>query len=516
MFQEYLPHMVQHVYKRILACFLIFLVVGSVYGEKPASAKPALTVMSGEYTWLDALGTDFYDLETYQTLDLNDGNVLQAEIGFSFEFYQVTYNRLFVCSNGVVQFQKSILCGVRADQIPGRGHTSPMIAMLWGDLNPDQGGLVKYATLGQEPERVFVLEFDHVMHYGEAEGYNPVTFQLQLFETSNYIEIHYQEVSGFFDFQTGLPAKHSVGLERDENTGLHYHYDVDFLPTPRHVKFQNSTAIVETIIQDHPDHPSSSRSASFTFQGLETGQVDFGYQCKLDDGGYDACHSGTKTYVNLADGMHTFSVYAVNEYGLADETPAIFHWKVDTTAPSLALFSAPPASTNRNVATFTFAGSDGTGVGELMHECKLDDGSFYTCSSPVYLTDLSNGPHLFTVRVLDMLGWESMPISHFWNVDILAPDMPARLFPANGEFVLQDTLTLTWSASDGASAYKVKIDGTVVSLGDVHQLTLTGVPPGIHHWSISALDTHGNTLGFSDEWNFTVLSRKLYLQKVVK
>lgn len=115
-----------------------------------------------------------------------------------------------------------------------------MIAALWGDLNPAQGGQVIYATVGTAPNRIFVLEFDHVFHYGTTVGSAPATFQVQLYETSNIIEVHYQDAPGFNDYQTGFPANQSAGIERDAFTGLQYYYGTSSLPTPRTVRYQQT------------------------------------------------------------------------------------------------------------------------------------------------------------------------------------------------------------------------------------------------------------------------------------
>lgn len=58
--------------------------------------------------------------------------------------------------------------------------------------------------------------------------------------------------------------------------------------------------------------------------------------------------------------------------------------------------------TGKHRATFDFAGSGG--VGPLHFQCKVDSGSWKSCTSPVTYTRLSHGSHTFNVRAIDSRG----------------------------------------------------------------------------------------------------------------
>jgi hypothetical protein len=78
-----------------------------------------------------------------------------------------------------------------------------------------------------------------------------------------------------------------------------------------------------------PASETESTTAAFAFaQGdTETSEVT-GFQCKLDDGAFEACDDGTKSYSGLSVGGHTFEVKATNAQG---EGPASapYTWTIE-------------------------------------------------------------------------------------------------------------------------------------------------------------------------------------------
>ena len=114
-------------------------------------------------------------------------------IGFSFSFYCTNYTQLFISSNGFVTFNptNSGCCVGRVlpDAIAG---ITDFIAGYWNDLNPGSGGTISYFVSGSAPNRVFVVRYAGVPHFTNG-GSN--TFQIQLSETTNRIEVHVTSVT---------------------------------------------------------------------------------------------------------------------------------------------------------------------------------------------------------------------------------------------------------------------------------------------------------------------------------
>lgn len=121
-----------------------------------------------------------------------------------------------------------------------------------------------------------------------------------------------------------------------------------------------------TTITGQPDNPTTSKTASFSFQSSETGGT---FQCKLDTGAYQTCAS-PKGYSNLALGSHTFSVRASDAAGNVDQSPATYTWTVRNPYP-FSGFLAPvksPPQLNRVKAgrivpvRFTIGGNQGLNI----------------------------------------------------------------------------------------------------------------------------------------------------------
>ncbi len=79
-----------------------------------------------------------------------------------------------------------------------------------------------------------------------------------------------------------------------------------------------------TRIDRHPGKRTVSRVARFAFSASESGAR---FRCKRDRRPYGLCRS-PRVYRNLKPGWHVFRVAAIGANGKADQTPAVFSWKV--------------------------------------------------------------------------------------------------------------------------------------------------------------------------------------------
>jgi hypothetical protein len=94
----------------------------------------------------------------------------------------------------------------------------------------------------------------------------------------------------------------------------------------------------------------------------------------------------------------------------------------DIISPNLTITAHPAVSTTSRSATFRFTGTDNvTPPANLRFECKLDNGAFTSCSSPVNYTNLALGSHTFKVRARDQAGNVTLaPVSFTWTI-VLPP-----------------------------------------------------------------------------------------------
>lgn len=163
-------------------------------------------------------GTPSYTIEQSNQIDtigppsnatsvsLSDDAVTSSlNIGFTFTFFATAYTTFKISSNGFIFFGTGTDNGCCSGQyIPSSTTPNNLIAFAWEDLNPSSGGTIKYYTVGTAPNRIMVVDFNNVPHYGST-SYN-VTSQIHLLEGCGRIEIH----------TTSMPSdggNHTMGIE---------------------------------------------------------------------------------------------------------------------------------------------------------------------------------------------------------------------------------------------------------------------------------------------------------------
>jgi hypothetical protein len=83
----------------------------------------------------------------------------------------------------------------------------------------------------------------------------------------------------------------------------------------------------ETAITSGPPASSTNTRVSFSFSSNEPGT----FACRMDQGAWQACASPYATTVTPGD--HTYSVQAVDAYGLPDPTPSTYSFTVTSPTP---------------------------------------------------------------------------------------------------------------------------------------------------------------------------------------
>jgi hypothetical protein len=167
----------------------------------------------------------------------------------------------------------------------------------------------------------------------------------------------------------------------------------------------------DTTIGGTPDEGAlvNSTSTAFTYSGGTS------YNCTLD-GSVVPC-------ANLApgEGANTLEVSAgISPFGdgitYTDTTPAVRHWTVDSKPPDTSIDSGPPATTTDATAVIAFAGEDPEPGTAIHYECRLDEGIYQPCTSPVTYS-VGSGTHTAFVRAIDAAGnVDPSPASRSWKV----------------------------------------------------------------------------------------------------
>jgi hypothetical protein len=246
-----------------IASFLLWLVTPGAVAT-PAPGPDDFGYMS------TPIPVDLRDVSTTGTpLSLGDDHVSGAiPIGFSFPFYNNVYDTAFVSSNGFLSFTPTSSGCCSGQPLPQNEGLNNLVAGFWEDLNPPQGGNIRYETLGSSPNREFVVGFYNVFHY---YNYSPVNFEMILHENGN-IELQYGDAPS--DGGT-----HSVGIENADGTiGLQVAYgDVSFLNQGFLIGLNPS--LIKQLVNgpDLPDRlPPYRAPSAITFETLNT-NCEYGY-----------------------------------------------------------------------------------------------------------------------------------------------------------------------------------------------------------------------------------------------
>ena len=243
-------------------------------------------------------------------------------------------------------------------------------------------------------------------------------------------------------------------------------------PAPTEPSAPADASPPQTSIESNPADETSSTFAGFTFSSSE---ADSGFQCKLDNRSWVDCTS-PRSYSDLAVGAHQFSVQATDAAGNLDATPATVTWTVtvppppppaeDTTPPQTSITGKPPAVTTSTTANFTFAASESGSS----FECKLDDGTWGLCKSPLTYLEIEEGEHEFRVRAVDRAeNVDSTPASYEWEVETTPTTPP----PTEPPPPTSGCTTTVSSTSALTSALSSATPGSVLCLADGSYAKLT-------------------------------------------
>ena len=166
-------------------------------------------------------------------------------------------------------------------------------------------------------------------------------------------------------------------------------------------------------------NPTTSSTMAFTFGSTEANST---FTCQLDSGAAGACVSG-KSYSGLTtSGQHTFTVFATDQAGNADLSPASYTWTVDRTPPNTTITAQPDNPSASSTPTFMYESDEPFST----FRCKLDSAPAENCNPPpntqgtVSYGAQNDGPHTFKVWAVDPLGndeTEASADTYTWTID---------------------------------------------------------------------------------------------------
>jgi hypothetical protein len=147
----------------------------------------------------DAFGYTWDDAASYAWVDTSGGTSIPSlrdddwvgpyNIGFTFSFYGQNYTQFYLDSNGYIGFDNTQTQPYSANsRLPSPHRPNSLIAPFWDDLDPSQGGTVRYRTFGSPGSQYLVVEWSGVPRWGTSDAQS---FELILYEGSNNIKFQY-------------------------------------------------------------------------------------------------------------------------------------------------------------------------------------------------------------------------------------------------------------------------------------------------------------------------------------
>jgi hypothetical protein len=178
---------------------LVILVVALAFvfiwrARSSAAYGPAVALCPGpdHYGYACEGATAYTYIDAAEPLGLYaDDATMQLDLPFAFTFYGAEYTAVTVSTNGNLQFTTSSALAFPGCLTPAAG-LGDLISPYWSDLDLRLYGELETATVGQAPERIFIIEWDAIPPFGGDED-DRVTFEVQLFEGANDVVFLYED-----------------------------------------------------------------------------------------------------------------------------------------------------------------------------------------------------------------------------------------------------------------------------------------------------------------------------------
>lgn len=249
-------------------------------------------------------------------------------------------------------------------------------------------------------------------------------------------------------------------------------------PTPVVVGFNINVDTVAPTTTLTPSTSTTSRDASFAFTANEPAT----FECRrlvsnqvVDDWG--SCTSPV-VLTGLADGTQAFQVRATDLAGEFEPIAQSHTWLLDATAPETQVH----ATRRGREISFGLTAPEGTFQCRLTGATQAHD--WVACVSPRKYGNLIAGSYRFEARALDRHGnADATPAAHEWQV--VAPQTVITSGPANGAWVLDDTVRFGYRGAEGTTSFRCTLDARARSCG-ASSVTLSGLGAGTHSFTVAA------------------------------
>jgi sugar lactone lactonase YvrE len=169
---------------------------------------------------------------------------------------------------------------------------------------------------------------------------------------------------------------------------------------------------------------------------------------------------------------------------------------VDLNGPDTTI-TGPGVATPSSSASFTLVANEPGST----FECKLDGGSYASCSSPKNYTSLPEGAHTFYARATDSLGHLGNPTQYPWTIDVTPPSASITSYPPETSGSTSASFSFTSNEPVGSTFLCARDTGTYAAC--TSPKTYSNLSSALHTFHVKAIDLAGN-VGQAASYSWTV------------
>ena len=286
-------------------CLVIYMITIDVYAAPLINlARSTGPDLSGAAQGFETVSTNYSQDYQRSGQPLDDSLDEHVPIGFSFPFNGSNFTEVILSSNGVVYFraagqfnnnsERSVAAHYSNTQLTdnsGSPRALPdALYPYWDDLNPNNGGSIKYGTIGSGAGQHFVMSWSGVPHYNNSGSYS---FQVALYKDGTII-FRFDRNS---DANGNSNGGATIGVKEDNthydqysyNAGINQDRDVVYRPY-RHLSPVVPVCptpvnqIVMNTYQNNSAHPRDEY-VFLTLRQSNTTLIGGGYQNQINGSG---------------------------------------------------------------------------------------------------------------------------------------------------------------------------------------------------------------------------------------
>ena len=253
-----------------------------------------------------------------------------------------------------------------------------------------------------------------------------------------------------------------------------------------------SISVNISVDQSPPAAPSDlTASVSASSVNLNWSAVDeaSSYRVYRDDSLLVTVSSNSFSESELADGLYTYEVAAVNEYGES----------ADRASVSVSV-STPPPTAPANITSWVIGAnvslSWSTVADATSYKVYRDDSLLETVSANSFSeSNLADGTYLYEVSAVNDYGESESRASI--SVSISAGESPPATPTNLRASVSGSNVSLSWNVVNDASSYRIYRDGSLLETVNTNSFTDSDLADATYLYEVSAINAYGESAGKS-------------------